>query len=195
LEEQITIGESRNQPTRPNRRGRRWLRRSRNDRQTQPKTCSNKPLSQNLTQQPPRTSVDESSKLGGAVSSAPSLHHVAVGTHDVQALARFYCQLLQADERRRHVDDAGKLRSIWLDLAGIWLMIERAEAGAARPAVEGVGLGAFLLAFRADASERRAFEERAAALGAAVESRSASTSYLRDPDGNRIAVSEYEVAP
>lgn len=136
-----------------------------------------------------------SAELGGAAPSAPSLHHVAVGTRDVEALASFYCQLLQTSEQRRHVDDAGRLRSIWLDLAGTLLMIERAEASAVRPRVDGVGLGAFLLAFRASAAGRSAFEARANALGAAVEARSAYTSYLRDPDGNRIAVSEYEVTP
>jgi glyoxylase I family protein len=136
------------------------------------------------------------SELGGAASSgAPSLHHIAVGARDVAALSDFYCRLLQTPVHQRHLDAFGALRSVWLDLSGVLLMIERAEATAVRPPVTGVGLGAFLLAFRADASERRAFEERAARLGAEVESRSAFTSYLRDPDGNRIAVSEYEVAP
>jgi glyoxylase I family protein len=127
------------------------------------------------------------------MSSAPSLHHLAVGTRDVEALAAFYCALLETRERKRHFDAAGALRSIWLDLSGTLLMIERADSSAQRPRVEGVGLGAFLLAFRADEPARRAFEARAEALGAAIESRSAYTSYLRDPDGNRIAVSQYEV--
>lgn len=128
--------------------------------------------------------------------SGPSLHHVALGTRDVAALGAFYCALLRTQEARRHHDDSGALRSIWLDLAGTLLMIERVEpAAVARQPVEGVGLGAFLLAFRATADEREAFEARARALGAEVESRSAYTSYLRDPDGNRIAVSEYEVSP
>ena len=126
----------------------------------------------------------------------PSLHHIALGTRDVASLATFYCRLLDVSEARRHLDDNGELRSIWLDLSGTWLMIERAAADAAeRPAVTGVGLGAFLLAFRGNAGERAAFEARATALGATVESRSAYTSYLRDPDGNRVAVSEYEVGP
>lgn len=132
-------------------------------------------------------------QLGGAASSAPSLHHVALGTRDVAALARFYCSLLQTGEARRHLDEAGALRAVWLDLSGTLLMLERADVAAERGPVSGVGLGAFLLAFRADAGGRRAFEARAAALGAEVESRSAFTSYLRDPDGNRIAVSEYEL--
>jgi glyoxylase I family protein len=135
-------------------------------------------------------------ELGVPVSGTPSLHHIAVGTRNVEELARFYCRLLATSEQRRHLDERGELRSIWLDLSGTLLMIERAAADAiGRSSVSGVGLGAFLLAFRADAAGRAAFEARAAALGAAVESRSAYTSYLRDPDGNRIAVSEYEVAP
>lgn len=124
-----------------------------------------------------------------------SLHHVALGSRDVAALAGFYRSLLGTEERRRNLDERGALRSVWLDLSGVLLMIERAEPGVERPRVEGVGLGAFLLAFRADSAGRRAFEERAARLGAEVESRSQYTSYLRDPDGNRIAVSEYEVDP
>jgi len=120
------------------------------------------------------------------------LHHVAVGTRDVEGLARFYCGLLQTAELKRHNDGHG-LRSIWLDLSGTLLMIERSEAAAVGGHVADVGLGPFLLAFRADAAERRAFEDRALGLGVEVESRSQFTSYLRDVDGNRIAVSEYEV--
>lgn len=131
-----------------------------------------------------------SGALGGP-SAAPSLHHVALGTHDVEGLAGFYARLLQAHELKRHTDARG-LRSIWLDLSGTLLMIERSETSLGAR-VEGVGLGAFLIAFRADANGRSAFEARAEELGAAIESRSALTSYLRDPDGNRIAVSAYEV--
>lgn len=123
----------------------------------------------------------------------PSLHHVALGSRDVAALARFYAALLNIAERQRHLDEHGELRSVWLDLAGVLLMIERAAPAAERPRVEGVGLGPFLLAFRADAAGRKAFEERAEGLGASIESRSPYTSYLRDPEGNRVAVSEYEV--
>jgi glyoxylase I family protein len=123
----------------------------------------------------------------------PCLHHVALGSRDVAALATFYTSLLQISERKRHLDERGELRSVWLDLSGVLLMIERADASAERSRVEGVGLGAFLLAFRADGPGRRLLEERAARLGAAIESRSPYTSYLRDPEGNRLAVSEYEL--
>jgi catechol 2,3-dioxygenase-like lactoylglutathione lyase family enzyme len=134
------------------------------------------------------------SSLGVPVSGTPSLHHVAVGTRNVEGLAQFYCRLLETSEQRRHVDERGELRSIWLNLSGTLLMIERAAPDAVeRSSVTGVGLGVFLLAFRADVAGRGIFETRAEELGAVVEARSAYTSYLRDPDGNRIAISEYEV--
>jgi glyoxylase I family protein len=134
-------------------------------------------------------------RLGGA-SAGPSLHHLALGTRDVEALASFYLRLLATSELRRQSDAEG-LRSIWIDLSGTLLMIERSPASAVPARVEGVGLGPFLLAFRADAAGRAAFEHRAGALGVVVEARTQFTSYLRDPDGNRIAVSEYayEEAP
>jgi catechol 2,3-dioxygenase-like lactoylglutathione lyase family enzyme len=127
------------------------------------------------------------------MSVLPSLHHIAVGTRDVAALSAFYCSWLEIRELRRHLDAQGELRSIWLNLSGTILMIERAEPRATRPPVSGVGLGPFLLAFRANSAERRALVARAAALGVEVEAEGEYTSYLRDPDGNRIAVSEYEV--
>ncbi len=137
-----------------------------------------------------------SSALGGASRTPPNaarLHHVALGTRDVETLAEFYCRLLQIAARARHLDDGGGLRSVWLELSGVLLMIERADTLAQRSRVEGVGLGPFLLAFSVTAAERGAFEERALMLGAPVESRLRYTSYLRDPDGNRIAISEFEV--
>lgn len=117
---------------------------------------------------------------------------MAIGTPDVEALATFYSRLVGTAELRRHHDAHG-LRSIWLELSGTLLMIERSELSAGGSRVEGVGRGAFLLAFRAAPGERTALEARAGELGAAVESRSAFTTYLRDPDGNRIAFSEYEL--
>lgn len=125
------------------------------------------------------------------------MHHVALGTRDVARLAAFYCELLDSSELRCQEDAQGELRSVWLDLSGTILMIERSEAPATvqREQLPGVGVGVFLLAFRASGVERQMLERRAEALGQPIESRSEHTSYLRDPDGNRIAFSEYEVSP
>jgi glyoxylase I family protein len=120
---------------------------------------------------------------------ARAIHHVALGTVDVEALAHFYRELFGLEERARHLDEHGVLRSIWLDLGGPLLMIERTTVPARH--VEGVGSGLFLLAFSVTVAERAELEQLFAARGCSVEARSPYTSYARDPDGNRIAFSHY----
>ena len=117
------------------------------------------------------------------------LHHLALGAHDVEGIARFYCEVLGLSEECRHHTEDGSLRSIWLDLGGARLMIERTVAE--RPWVEGVGKGAFLIAIGGTEQERAAFEAAVKAAGSVIEERTAYTSYARDPEGNRIAVSNY----
>jgi catechol 2,3-dioxygenase-like lactoylglutathione lyase family enzyme len=117
------------------------------------------------------------------------LHHLAVGSHDVERLAAFYRELFDLPEARRHHDEQGRLRSIWLELGGAWLMLERSQEPPRE--VRGVGSGPFLLALRVSASERRRLERALEERGHAIESRTPFTSYARDPDGNRIAFSHY----
>ena len=120
------------------------------------------------------------------------LHHLACGTRDVVRLARFYAEVLGLPEVARHFEADGSLRSIWLDLGGTLLMIEHTRSSP--DPVSGVGPGLFLLALRVSPEERRAFESRLAEAGVEIESRSEWTSYARDPDGNRIALSHYPKA-
>lgn len=117
-----------------------------------------------------------------------SLHHLALGAVDVAAVARFYAELFGLAEVARHDDAEGALRSIWLDLGGALLMVERTTEPERRSAI---GRGPFLLAFRVDRAERAPFEERLARQGVAVESRTAYSSYFRDPEGNRVAISHH----
>lgn len=126
--------------------------------------------------------------------AATCLHHLALGTPDVERLARFYREAFGLSEVRRHSGEGGELRSVWLDLGGALLMIE-ATVAPARPIVEGVGSGLFLIALRVPVEERAAFERRIEQLGQRIESRTPFTSYARDPDGNRIAVSHYPDPP
>jgi glyoxylase I family protein len=117
------------------------------------------------------------------------LHHLAVGSPDVERLASFYTQFFGLLESARHLDAAGALRSIWLDLGGATLMIERTSTPAHY--VEGVGSGPFLMAFRISKEERSELEGLLEARGYRIESRTASTSYTRDVDGNRVAFSHH----
>jgi glyoxylase I family protein len=117
------------------------------------------------------------------------LHHLAIGSIDVERLGRFYRDIFQLPERARHLDAGGELRSIWLDLGGTLLMLERTQTTA--PRVEGVGPGLFLLALRVSPSERMRLERELEARGHDIEARTAFTSYTRDVDGNRVAFSHY----
>jgi glyoxylase I family protein len=131
---------------------------------------------------------------GSDASWRSRLHHLACGTRDVERLARFYRDVLGLPEIARQRQADGELRSVWLDLGGSILMIERTARTpepAETEATAGAGAGFFLLALRVDPDERGEFERRLAAAGFAIESRSESSSYTRDPDGNRIAVSHY----
>lgn len=117
------------------------------------------------------------------------LHHIALGARDVEGVAAFYRDLLGLREVRRFPLPGGDVRSIWLDLGGAVLMIEGTTEPARR--VEGVGAGPFLVALTVADGEREGLESSLAAAGVAVETRGEHTSYLRDPEGNRVAVSHY----
>lgn len=125
----------------------------------------------------------------GSALESPALHHLALGARDVERVAAFYRTVFLLPEVARHTTESGSLRSIWLALGPVVLMIEQSEAEPRR--VEGVGSGPFLLAFRITEKERTQWEERLTAAGAAIESRTERTSYARDPEGNRVAVSFY----
>ena len=122
-------------------------------------------------------------------ASVSALHHLALGTQDVARLARFYRDVLELPELTRHLHTDGTLRSVWLDLGGPVLMLEATQE--APRVVIGVGSGPFLIALSVAPALRPAFEARLQAAGSEIESRTEWTSYARDPDGNRIALSSY----
>ena len=122
---------------------------------------------------------------------ANRLHHVALGARDVERLATFYRDLLGLPEIARHHQPDGTLRSVWLDLGGPVLMIERTEEPP-RP-VAGVVAGLFLLALALSPAECAACEQVLGAAGIPVESRTEHTWYFRDPEGNRVAVSTHPI--
>jgi glyoxylase I family protein len=121
------------------------------------------------------------------------LHHLAVGTRDVERLASFYRDVFELEERARYHEPSGEVRSVWLDLVGCLLMIERTDEAPRH--VQGVGAGPFLIAFAVTVESRSRFEARLAKAGCQVEYRSPYSSYTRDTDGNRIAISHHPEPP
>ena len=120
------------------------------------------------------------------------LHHLALGAQEVASLAKFYSTALELPVVAEHEDEAG-VRAIWLDLGTGVLMIERTLRE--RPEVEGVDRGLFLLAFRVDAAERASRERLLVDAGAVREERSRYSTYFRDLEGNRFAISCYPLPP
>lgn len=121
------------------------------------------------------------------------IHHLALGARDVASLAEFYRRAFDLREHTRHLHADGSLRSVWLELEGPLLMIE--ASGSELRRVEGIGMGLFLIAFHVAALERERFEARLVELGGVLETRGHFTSYARDPEGNRVAISHHPAEP
>ena len=117
-----------------------------------------------------------------------AVHHLALGAQDVETVANFYREHFDLTEAARH-HQGNALRSIWLNAGPMLLMIERSDASPRE--VHGVGHGPFLIAFTVAANERQRLEARLVQAGHAVEQRTAYSSYFRDPEGNRCAISHY----
>jgi catechol 2,3-dioxygenase-like lactoylglutathione lyase family enzyme len=118
---------------------------------------------------------------------AVRIHHVALRTIDPERLRAFYVDVISLRERQRHLRDDGTLRSIWLGAGDAVLMLEAAEPG--EPSIVAGSMEMF--AFAVSASERAAFRSRCVASGIAIEAETRFTTYVRDPDGRRVACSEF----
>ena len=114
-------------------------------------------------------------------------HHHAILATDLAAAEAFYVGVLGLKVQRRWLDHEGKPRSFWLTLGNGFLAIERTEK---RPAPGGHHCFAMAIA----ASERGSWMRRLAEAGVPPEKQSDHSIYVRDPDGNLIALSHWPEA-
>ena len=114
------------------------------------------------------------------------IHHVALRVQDCAISAQFYERAFGLREVRR-VESSGALRAVWLGAGETVLMLELSLRGDGPP--EGSG---HVLVF--PTADLAAAEERFKALGIEVKDRTASTLYVRDPDGHRAGVSTFRFA-
>jgi glyoxylase I family protein len=105
------------------------------------------------------------------------VHHVAFRTDDLEALRRFYADVLGLTIIRRSE------RSIWLDAAGTILMLEKRDDDEPRVSPQSKELVAFAVS--------KPMIDRLGEARIAIEARTAYTLYVRDPDGRRIGLSSY----
>ena len=118
------------------------------------------------------------------------VHHIAILCLDPVRLAAFYREAFALDQDTVHRHPDQSVRSVWLrDGSGTLFMFEHASAA-------GQGAqGWHLVAFSVTPSERATLVQRLAGLGAPEESCTAYSSYFRDPEGNRVAISHHPDLP
>jgi glyoxylase I family protein len=122
-----------------------------------------------------------------------TVHHLALGVHDLEAQADFYCRVMELPVVQWHLDDSGAKRSVWLALGdGGFLALEKVGRP---PRVEEAwhddATGYFLLALRIGADARERWEARLLEHGITIHHRTRWTLYFRDPEGNRVALSHH----
>ena len=121
------------------------------------------------------------------------VHHLAIVANDVERLAQFYETIFGFTRRP---DPAIATGSVWLQIpGGPILMIEARTAEHqhnAAPAEFADKLpGYHLLAFSIHASARDDWRAHLHNAGVTIETESAYSMYVRDPEGNRLALSFY----
>lgn len=118
------------------------------------------------------------------------VHHLAVVVSDLAAAERFYSEVLGLPVVRRWQDEAGRARSVWVEMGqGAFLALERAARETPIRADESPGV--HCVAFAIQRAEREVYRGRLAAAGFPVERETPYTLYVRDPDRNLVGFSHY----
>jgi glyoxylase I family protein len=120
-------------------------------------------------------------------------HHVAVQVKALEDVASFYREVLALPELERHHGPDGRLRSVWLDVGGGgFLALERVDAAPSpEPAFRDGRPGIFLLALRIDRADRARIRAELERRGLPLVHETKWTLYVRDPEGNRVALSHH----
>ena len=135
--------------------------------------------------------------MGGAhhtirAMDVQGFHHVAIQARDIERVTAFYRDLLGFPELTRHHRPDGSLRSIWVGVpGGAFLAIEAAGGEPEATPFRHERPGLLMLAFRIARFERARAVETFARAGVPLEHETRWTIYVRDPEGNRVALSHH----
>lgn len=115
------------------------------------------------------------------------IHHLALRTRQLASLARFYRGVLGLRVVRTS-RTAGRVRSIWMQAGPSILMLERAAPSEPRIPRGTLELIAFAVTSREHEKLRSLLTRKGIRLDGPP---TPFTTYFRDPDGRRIAVSHF----
>lgn len=123
------------------------------------------------------------------------LHHVALQVRALAPMVAFYREVLGLPVVAEHSGADGRTRSVWMGLPGAFLALEtvRAEPPSQTPFRNQVP-GWFLVALRIAARDRERVRIELQRANVAVEHETRWTLYVRDPEGNRVALSHHPQA-
>lgn len=122
-------------------------------------------------------------------------HHIALKVRDLARCSQFYAGILDLEVMQRHTDQEGAIRSLWFDLGGVLLMLERWEGEAAvqgnAAGTDALTPGWHLLALTITPASRAGWREKLRRAGVLITGESKYSIYFADPEGNRLALSHY----
>ncbi|RMG99265.1 MAG: hypothetical protein D6705_03715 [Deltaproteobacteria bacterium] len=116
-------------------------------------------------------------------AGGPSIHHVALRVTDLERSEAFYRAVFGLPLVERRHDTSGDLRAVWLGAGSSVVMLER---NLVVDDIQGTG---HVMVF--EVADLSAFERHLETLGHSVVARTASSVYVRDPDGHTLGASRY----
>ena len=125
------------------------------------------------------------------METVEGLHHVALRCNDLEGCERFYADVLGLPVLKRWPGEGGGDRSVWMSLGRGFLALERATRPVEDAPFEDAPAGWQVVALAIRPSERAAWKERLSTRGVSLERESPWTLFLRDPEGNRVALSHW----
>ena len=124
----------------------------------------------------------------------PKLHHIALKVRNLERCEQFYAGVLNLPLIQRHRQEDGAIRSVWFDLEGVTLMLERCEKvtenDKTAPASQAAP-GWHLLALTIAPGSRAQWREKLRRAGVRITGETVYSMYFSDPENNRLALSHY----
>jgi glyoxylase I family protein len=119
-------------------------------------------------------------------------HHLAIQVSDLERLAIFYREVLGLPELTRHYRDDGSLRSIWMGVGeGRFIALEHVDRPPEPEDFRDPHPGLFLFALKISAQDRPGIVRELTERKIEIVHQTRWTLYIRDPEGNRVALSHH----
>jgi glyoxylase I family protein len=120
------------------------------------------------------------------------VHHLALQVRALAPMVAFYREVLGLPVIAEHPGEDGQPRSVWMGIPGAFLALETVTGPAPPPAPFRTGTpGWFLVALRIAPADRSRVRAELARARVEVEHETRWTLYVRDPEGNRVALSHH----